>query len=99
MTEQPEGPQEIDDGAVEFILTQEQMDAIEHLLEHYEGMLGSLAVGAMTLQGEHRDIMAGELLHMEQVLLDVAKQWFPEKHDTYVRAKHQAQAQLRKDMN
>jgi hypothetical protein len=97
-TPSPQGPEEIDE-VKEYRLSQEQMDAIEHLVEHYAAMLGSLAIGTMSIPRAERHAMVEELKHIEETLHAVTSVLFPERHAVAMRMKEEALRKMTGGLN
>lgn len=74
---------------VVFTLTQEQLDKVEHLLEHYAEMLvGASLYGLKVDDPERRHATAEKVKHIDEVMAAVTEFMFPERHAVAQRAKN-----------
>lgn len=77
------------------VVSQETMDKIEHMMEHYAQMMQGLCLAGLRLPpGPQKGEFIKQLECIEKGLLDVAEALFPEKHAAALQAKRSVLGQI-----
>lgn len=87
MSDIPEGPESKDEPQ-EYILTQEQIDAVERMTVLYALMMTERVITVMSMpHGELRHQQTHVLAEIEEAMLEVTRILFPERHAAAIAAK------------